>query len=130
MVQRLGKRLFIMAIAKTDTKCCKCSDLIKAGQHMQWHEVTRSGGRSNGGYGSSITIKTGKFLPQCMVCQFDERITKITNTITAIQNHINFGLSEKFGELQQDRDRISELYSEMAYLYLKANNKKIEDLEL
>lgn len=50
------------------TKCNCCGAMIQIGEKIKFKEITRSGGRSNGGYGSTKTIKTGAFVVTCYSC--------------------------------------------------------------
>lgn len=51
------------------TKCNCCGELIQIGDKIKFKEITRSGGRSNGGYGTSKTISTGSFVVICYSCR-------------------------------------------------------------
>lgn len=51
------------------TKCNCCGAMIQIGEKIKFKEITRSGGRSNGGYGTSKTINTGKFVVICYSCK-------------------------------------------------------------
>ena len=119
--------------AKYDCKCCKCGDKIQAGKAITWHEITRSGGRSNGGYGSAITIKTGKFLPACKICGYDERMAKLDKSLADAEKYITdcytLLLTVKPEEkaiidryIAEEKDRIAKLTEEKTYLINKYNS--------
>lgn len=67
------------------TKCNCCGELIQIGEKIKFKEITRSGGRSNGGYGTAKTINTGKFVVTCHSCR--DR-SKLMNSEKVLKSYI------------------------------------------
>lgn len=108
-----------MTTANRECNCANCGSTILVGQPINWIEATYSKGRTNGGYGSKIQIKTGKFKPVCTVCNFDDLISTLNKKIDRIQLDIDRGNSAFYGELEQDKKEIDKLRFEIAYYYCK-----------
>lgn len=98
------------------TKCNCCGAMIQIGEKIKFKEITRSGGRSNGGYGTARTIKTGAFVVTCYSCLDRSKLENaekmlmlsiadlqsLDNTAPdALKNHINSTIEFYRKEIQE-----------------------------
>lgn len=79
-----------MTIKQADrlTKCNCCGAMIQVGEKIKFKEITRSAGRTNGGYGTAKTIKTGAFVVTCYSCLDRSKLEKAQQMLKIEQDDL------------------------------------------